>query len=97
MCVCVCQARGAYGCPSGNRPRVFNTEEMEGRTLSAWRTQHSKRRGQWSSYTHGVFILTYTQTQSAMHIVTVSPSLSYTNTRTVFRSLVYCVYVDIRT
>lgn len=49
--VCAFQAGDVWGCPSGNSPWVLNTEELEEKTLSAWRTQHSQCRGHWSTCT----------------------------------------------
>lgn len=66
-CVCGFQARHAYGCPSGKRPWVFNTEELEDRTLSAWRTLHSKRRGHWCTHTQ----IQHTFSHTCIGIVTV--------------------------
>lgn len=88
MCVCIKQG-GVGGCPFGNRPWVFNTEELEERTLSAWRTQHSQRRGHWSTCTHIHICCVHTHKDThinalmhpCIHTVTVPLSLLHTHTR----------------
>lgn len=77
--VCAYQAVGVWGCPSGNRPRVLNTEELEEKTLSAWRTQHSQCRGHWRSTRTLIHTQTQTHKQqmlSCIHAYTLSLPLS---------------------